>query len=83
MAKLTFVYSLPAQYDKVSFYTCRKFNSKYIASRLRLASIPDLRSVHASTEHGSFFVLMRSPHVDSRPVKRKHNGFVNSFNSIN
>ncbi len=81
MAKLTFVSSLPAQYDKFSFYTCpyvviRKFNSKYIASRLRLASIPDLRSVHASTEHGSIFALMRSPHVDSRPVKRKHNGFV-------
>ena len=60
MAKLTFVYSLPAQYDKVvrgPYVVIRKFNSKYTAytARLRSASIPDLKSVHASTEHGSFF----------------------------
>ena len=33
--------------------------------------MPDLRSVQA-TEHGSFFALMRSSHVDSRQCKRKH-----------
>ncbi len=57
MAKLTFVYSLPTQYDKIvqgPYIVIRKFNSKYTA-RLRSASTPDLKSVHASTEHGSFF----------------------------